>query len=122
MAINYIKQLWQDTVSAFTPITAARLNHMEDGIKASCDAWDSVSQFCCGEVKLTPAETNKLISKRITFSNAFPAPPAILLTPYSGAPQNVNVSVENVSRTGFDLNLVRTGVVETKVFWLAVEL
>lgn len=43
--INYVKQVWTDTKDSFTPITAARMNHMEDGIKASCDAWDSVSQL-----------------------------------------------------------------------------
>lgn len=41
--MSYTKQTWSDTASSGTPITAARMNHMEDGIKAANDAWDSVS-------------------------------------------------------------------------------
>lgn len=39
----YTKQTWKDGTGGATPLTAARLNHMEDGIKATSDAVDSVS-------------------------------------------------------------------------------
>lgn len=42
--MSYTKQTWSDTASSGTPITATRMNHMEDGIKAANDAWDSVSR------------------------------------------------------------------------------
>ena len=44
MAINYQEQVWVDGTDTYTPLTADRMNHMEAGIKAACDGWDSVSQ------------------------------------------------------------------------------
>ena len=41
--MSYLKQIWRDLVSGGTTLTADRLNHMEDGIAAANDAWDSVS-------------------------------------------------------------------------------
>lgn len=41
--MNYDKQFWRDTESGGTTIIANRLNHMEDGIAAANDAWDSVT-------------------------------------------------------------------------------
>ena len=42
--MSYLKQIWRDLVSGGTALTADRLNHMEDGIAAANDAWDSVSR------------------------------------------------------------------------------
>lgn len=41
--MSYLKQIWRDLASGGTPLTADRLNHMEDGIAAANDAWDSVA-------------------------------------------------------------------------------
>lgn len=43
MTIDYQKQLWKDGTDDYTPPVSARFNHMEEGIKAACDAWDSVA-------------------------------------------------------------------------------
>lgn len=43
MAIDYQEQVWVDGTDTYTPLTADRMNHMEAGIKAACDGWDSVS-------------------------------------------------------------------------------
>ena len=40
----YTKQVWRDLETGGTPITAARLNHMEDGIEENSNNWDSISQ------------------------------------------------------------------------------
>ncbi len=42
----YIPQTWLDGVGEenFTPMTADRMNHIEQGIKGLSDAWDSQSQ------------------------------------------------------------------------------
>ena len=40
--MSYAKQVWEDAPSTSSPITAARLNHMEDGIKSSNDITDTV--------------------------------------------------------------------------------
>ena len=42
--MSYLKQIWRDLASGGTTLTADRLNHMEDGIAAANDAWDSVAQ------------------------------------------------------------------------------
>lgn len=42
MAI-YEKQVWRDDETGGTPITADRLNHMEDGIEENSKNWDSIS-------------------------------------------------------------------------------
>lgn len=42
MAYTYEKQLWKDYPDTTTPITADRLNHMEDGIKGLSDAQVSI--------------------------------------------------------------------------------
>lgn len=42
MAYTYDKQLWKDYPDTTTPITADRLNHMEDGIKGLSDAQVSI--------------------------------------------------------------------------------
>ena len=48
MAIDYQKQIWKDGTDDYTPPVSARFNHMEEGIKASCDAWDSICQDFLG--------------------------------------------------------------------------
>ena len=47
--MSYLKQIWRDSVSGGTTLTADRLNHMEDGIAAANDAWDSVTHAPDGE-------------------------------------------------------------------------
>ena len=42
MAYTYENQLWKDYPDTTTPITADRLNHMEDGIKGLSDAQVSI--------------------------------------------------------------------------------
>ena len=42
MAYTYEKQLWKDYPDTTTPVTAERLNHMEDGIKGLSDAQVSI--------------------------------------------------------------------------------
>lgn len=42
MAYTYEKQLWKDYPDTTTPITADRLNHMEDGIKGLSDSQVSI--------------------------------------------------------------------------------
>lgn len=40
----YTKQVWRDLETGGTPITAERLNHIEDGIEENSQNWDSISQ------------------------------------------------------------------------------
>lgn len=44
MAIEYSGKTWQDYPSETTPITAAELNRMEQGIKSACDGVDDVPE------------------------------------------------------------------------------
>lgn len=58
----YVPQTWIDEANSCTPITADRLNHMEQGIKACSDAWDSISSrldlTTLDKVSFTRASTN----------------------------------------------------------------
>lgn len=45
----YTKQVWRDSETGGTPITAARLNHMEDGIEENSNNWDSISRYSTSE-------------------------------------------------------------------------
>ncbi len=56
--MSYLKQIWRDLVSGGTTLTADRLNHMEDGIAAANDAWDSVCHVKTGSVTRTGTGTN----------------------------------------------------------------
>lgn len=46
--MSYEKQIWKDGTTDYTPLTPERLNHMEDGIAAANDAWDSVAPVDLG--------------------------------------------------------------------------
>ena len=39
------KQVWRDLETGGTPITAERLNHIEDGIEENSNNWDSISHI-----------------------------------------------------------------------------
>ena len=39
----YTKQVWRDLETGGTPITAEKLNHIEDGIEENSNNWDSIS-------------------------------------------------------------------------------
>ncbi len=51
----YIPQTWLDGVGEenFTPMTADRMNHIEQGIKGLSDAWDSQSQAQSIQLEVT---------------------------------------------------------------------
>lgn len=46
----YTKQVWRDLETGGTPITAERLNHIEDGIEENSNNWDSISPI---EIQIT---------------------------------------------------------------------
>lgn len=45
----YTKQVWRDLETGGTPITAERLNHIEDGIEENSNNWDSISHYSTTE-------------------------------------------------------------------------
>lgn len=51
----YNEQTWQDGEAGGTPLTAARFNHMEDGINAAHDEIDARGQL--GYAQVTTAQT-----------------------------------------------------------------
>ena len=54
--MSYEKQVWKDGTTDYTPLTPERLNHMEDGIAAANDAWDSVAPVLL--ITLPPARVS----------------------------------------------------------------
>lgn len=52
----YTKQVWRDSETGGTPITAARLNHMEDGIEENSQTWGSIYKLVTKQIK--PSDIN----------------------------------------------------------------
>lgn len=61
------------------------------------------------------------VTKDIKFSTPFASIPRIIVTLNTTVPHRVSVGVNNVSKTGFTINLVRINGSDTDVSWLAVQ-
>ena len=128
MAINYQEQVWVDGTDTYTPLSPDRMNHMEAGIKAACDGWDSVSQFPtfeAGRRSAIEAVANTTTSVHVAFGKTFPKTPIVVATfstPSTNATYGqMTVSAVNVSTTGFDIFVHNSGAAKTpSVSWLAV--
>ena len=47
--MSYEKQTWYDDPSGGTPLTADKMNHIEDGIEENSNNWDSISHYSTTE-------------------------------------------------------------------------
>lgn len=74
----------------------------------------------CGVVSITPT-AGSVTSKKVTFNHTFSSPPYVVATAESAYPNAVSeVTVSNVTTTGFTMNLLRTTNVATNIFWIAM--
>ncbi len=60
--MSYSKQVWEDLPSLNTPITADRLNHMEDGIKGGNDLADNLNTSIGDLTKLETTDKTNVVS------------------------------------------------------------
>lgn len=74
----------------------------------------------CGKVSITPV-ADQVTSKAVTFSHTFSSAPNVVATAESAYPNAVSeVTVSNITTTGFTMNLLRTTNVATNIFWIAM--
>ena len=73
-----------------------------------------------GTATLNVKKANETVSKEVSYGCTFSKPPTIILTPHTGAPQNVSLGTGNVGTDKFRINLNRSSVVETSVDWVAI--
>lgn len=63
--IAYVKQVWKNKPDTSTPLSAARLTHLEDGIKGNSDAIDKIAAAVLTQIVNDP---NKIASMAALFS------------------------------------------------------
>lgn len=79
-----------------------------------------VQNIQCGQAKVTVKKANTTYTKSVTFPQAFTAVPRVVVTPFSAAPEAIQISVKDITTTGFSIYMNRTTVVNTKVNWIAM--
>lgn len=74
-----------------------------------------------GQVSIT-ATANQVTTKTVTFDEAFDSDPIILLTPYSNAPQAVDVAVGSFNANNFTIRCYSTWTgTYNYLNWLAIQ-
>lgn len=69
----YAKNVWYDNESGSTPITADKLNHIEQGVFDNAAAWDSVSPTRAGFLSDFTVAANSGVTKSVTFRSPMPS-------------------------------------------------
>lgn len=73
-----------------------------------------------GTVK-TKGNEKKVVKLSITFPHAFASVPYVVVSPITSVPQMVSVGIEDITTTGFTVNMYRTnGTYNTQIRWIAV--
>lgn len=122
----YTKKVWKDAPDTSTPINAANLNHMEDGIAtADVNAQDAldrlddvddeiaqinsdlINSFDSGLLTITPSgSAGTTVTKAISFHHAFSQIPSVVCTLTTGATEYFGaLTVRDVSINGFTVCL-----------------
>lgn len=60
--VEYVKQIWKNKPDRTTPITAATLTHMEDGIKGNSDAINEIAQAVADNIVNDPQKIASMAS------------------------------------------------------------
>ena len=58
--VEYVKQIWKNKPDTSTPVSAERLNHMEEGIKEISDALAALAAVVCDQVLNDPEKIASL--------------------------------------------------------------
>lgn len=110
-----------------TPLNAANLNSEIQG--AVDDATQAIDVDNSMNVHVRNMQAgvssgivaaNTVTKRHITFETPFTTPPYVQATLVENSPASGQVSVYNVTTTGFDLYILRTGRYTTRVYWFAV--
>ena len=107
----YVKKVWKDAPDTSTPINAANLNHMEDGIaEADVNAQNALDRLDDVDDEITKINSDLTSSfdcgvgafgGTITFNHAFAHPPAVIITPTNDNPALVwSVTIVSITTSG----------------------
>lgn len=99
----YAKQTWTDGAGGATPVSAARLSHMEDGIEAA---------------SLPPAEIGVAVGDETTTITATGNPKVTFRMPFAMTLTSVRASLTTASSSGtptVDINEGGTSILSTKL-------
>lgn len=110
-----------------TPLNAANLNsEIQSAVDDATQAFEvdnslnvHIRNLQAG-VSSGNVAANTNVKRHITFATPFTNPPYVLATLKENAPNTGWVTVHNVTTTGFDLWIRRTGAYTTVVYWLAI--
>lgn len=80
----------------------------------------SVSRIESG-YELIPPIANNVVQHDVTFDMPFSGIPYVSVSPVSSTPNSIDVSAGNITNAGFTIYLYRTGAIETRVDWCAIE-
>lgn len=122
--MTYQKQAW---VSKETVVSAARMDHIENGIEAAHStadaaqaAADAAPQVQAGRALITPT-ANTPTSVDVTFPQTFRSEPEMTASALSAAPGTVvEVTVDAITTTGARIWMNRASSTATSVSWIAV--
>lgn len=109
-----------------TPLNA---DNLEEAVQAMIDSAINaltitpggslhVSNMQQGREVITPV-ANSVVAKAVTFDQEMESVPRVVVTAESAAPQNVSIGVNNISTTGFTIQLYRVNTTKTAVQWIA---
>lgn len=81
----YVKQIWKNKPDTSTPVSAERLNHMEEGIKEISDALAALAAVVCDQVLNDPEKIASLaalysVDKKIGDTSKLPNSAADVVT------------------------------------------
>lgn len=109
-----------EVIQEGTPLDAAHLN---SEIKEAIDLATSglpTNEIQRGTVKVTTTSAKTAARKSVTFPRAFSAVPSVVITPGSGAPSTISMSVLDVTTTGFTIVMQTTKAKSVTSYWIAV--
>ena len=92
--MSYEKQTWYDDPSGGTPLTADKMNHIEDGIEENSNNWDSISREEYGIATSSSVAARGSTVTEITFDTPFSEPPCVFVQDRSGG-GNVSDMINN---------------------------
>lgn len=87
-----------------------------------CVPVSMVDTLKAGAVTITPSEADTPTKADVVFDTPFPGVPIVTATPMTSAPGTVvsGVGIRNITKTGFEVYLTRSNIVETGIQWIAM--
>lgn len=103
--VEYVKQIWKNKPDTSTPVSAERLNHIEEGIKANSDALAALAAVVCDQVLNDPEKIASLaalysVDKKIGNTANLPNSAVDVVTALTTLNSNLTYSYNEVVHNG----------------------